>query len=244
MSVNITLEELLESGAHFGHQAKRWNPKMAPFLYDVKDGVHIFDLAKTREAMVEALEFISTSSREGKAILIVGTKKQVKQKVADVALATNCMYVNERWLGGTLTNFGQILATTKKLKDLKEKMAKNFFQGYTKKEKLLLERKIAKMEKFFGGIADISKYPDVMIVIDTHKEFGAVEEARKLNIPTVAVVDSNADPNEVTYPIPMNDDASKALDFVMDKIQEAILDGKKVEAPKKEKKPKSAKIGK
>lgn len=233
MANKVTLEELLEAGAHFGHQAKRWNPKMAPYLYGVKDGVHIFDLAKTREMLEAALEVISKTSQEGKNILIVGTKKQIKQKVQDLAGETGIMYVNQRWLGGTLTNFNQILNTIRQMSDLKLKLSDGYFKNYTKKERLLLERKSQKMQKFFGGIEAITKYPDLMIVIDTHKESGAVAEAVSVNIPIVGVVDSNADPDEIDYPIPMNDDASKALEFVLELIKNAIMESKKPQPSRK-----------
>lgn len=233
MAVKVSLDELVRAGAHFGHQSRRWNPKMKPFLYGIKDGVHVFDLAKTKEKLTEALEFIRTSSKEGKSILILGTKKQAKEKVAEVAKEAGCLYVNERWLGGTFTNFDQIRKSTTKLADMKKKMAEGEYKSFTKKERLLLEREIARLERFFGGIADISDVPDVLVVIDTRREIGAIKEAVIAGVDTVAIVDSNCDPTIVDYPIPMNDDATKAIAYVLELVRDAILDGKKGKKVKK-----------
>ncbi len=226
MTLQISLEELIQSGAHFGHQSRRWNPKMSQYIYGVKDGIHIFDLIKTKEKLAEALEAIRQYSKEGKTIVFVGTKKQAKEKVKKVALSTNSFYVNERWLGGTLTNFDQIKKSVYKLSDLKAKKEKGDFKSFTKKERLLIDREIENLERFFGGIANISRTPDLLVVIDTKKEHGAIKEANFLGIPTVGVVDSNSDPDEVDYPIPMNDDASKAIEYVLGLMEESVLLGK------------------
>ena len=201
---------------------------MSQYIYGVKDGIHNFHLKKTKEKKFEALEVIRTYSKEGKAIVFVGTKKQAKEKVKKVALSTNSFYVNERWLGGTLTNFDQIKKSVAKLADLKAKKEKGEFRGFTKKERLLIDREIENLERFFGGIASISRKPDLLIVIDTKKERGAIKEANFLGFPTVGVVDSNSDPDEVDYPIPMNDDASKAIEYVLELMEDAILTGKGV----------------
>ena len=227
MTTKISLEKLLEAGAHFGHQARRWNPKMSPYLYGVEEGIHIFDLPKTKIALEEALEVLNKAAGEGKIILLLGTKKQVKDKIIEVGKETGCPYVSERWLGGTLTNFEQIKRTIDKLADMKVKMAEGEYAKYTKKERLLIERDIARMERFLGGITKLEKLPDILFIVDTHKEKGAVKEATKAKIETVGIVDTNADPTLVDYPIPMNDDASKALDYVMDLVKDAIMEGQK-----------------
>lgn len=237
MSIDISLKELLQTGAHFGHQARRWNPKMAPYLYGVEEGVHIFDLTKTKEALSLALDFLTEASKEGKVILLVGTKKQAKDKIKEIALICGTPYVCERWLGGTLTNFEQINRSITKLKELKEKMAKGEFAKFTKMERLLIERDIERMEKFLGGISELKGKPDVLFVVDTHKEVGTIKEALKVGVTLVGIVDSNSDPSIVDYPIPMNDDAAKAVEYVLDLVKEAILTGKKAlnEKLKKEK---------
>lgn len=219
---NITLEALLEAGAHLGHQAKRWNPKMGKYLYGVRDGVSVFDLAKTKEALEEALEVLKKAKKEGKVILFVGTKKQAKDKVEEVAKAVHQPYVVERFLGGTLTNFDQILRSIKSINDLKDQFAAGEFGDYTKKERLLLDRKIKKAEVIYGGIMEMKKLPDMLFVVDTHKEIGAVREANTLSIPVVGITDSNADPDLVENPIPMNDDASSAIEFVLDLVKETL----------------------
>jgi len=236
MTVKVSLDELVKTGAHFGHQSRRWNPKMKPFLYGIKDGVHVFDLAKTSELLTEALEFIKNASKEGKNILVLGTKKQARDKVAEISKEAGCYYVNERWLGGTFTNFDQIKKSTTKLADMKKKMAEGNYKSYTKKERLLLEREIARLERFFGGIADITEVPEVLVVIDTRRELGAIKEAMIAGVDTVAIVDSNCDPTIVDYPVPMNDDATKAIAYVLGLIRDAIIEGKKGKKKKEVKK--------
>lgn len=244
MAYKVTLEELLEAGAHFGHQVRRWNPRMEEYLYGAKDGVHVFDLAKTRECILLALDVLEKAAKEGKSILLVGTKKQAKEKVATVAQKAGIPYVNERWLGGTLTNFTQIAVSTRKLADLKEKLAGGEFKSYTKKERLLIQREIDRLERYFGGIATLEKKPDLMVIIDTHKEKSVVREASRTGVETIGLTDSNADPSDVTWPIPMNDDATKALEYVLDLFAEAILTGKKkpVSADKPQKPKKKVKV--
>jgi len=226
MAIKVSAEELLDKGAHFGHQAKRWNPKMAPYLYGVQDDIHVFDLIKTKAVLEEALEFLKESSKAGKVILFVGCKKQAREKTKEVAVTTSSPYFIERWLGGTLTNFDQMAKSIKKLIDMKAKMANGEFSNFTKKERLLIDREIARLDRFFGGISSLTKIPDILFVVDTHKEAGAVKEARSVGIKTVGIVDSNADPDLVDYPIPMNDDATKAIEYVLDLVKEAILNGK------------------
>ena len=225
MTTKVSAEELLERGAHFGHQSKRWNPKMGQYLYGEEGGVHVFDLIKTKKLLEEALEFLKTSTKEGKVILFVGCKKQAQEKTREVAEATGSSYFTERWLGGTLTNFDQIKKSIKKLTEMKEKMTNGEYAANTKKERLLIDREIARLERYFGGISKLEKVPDILVVVDTHKEESAIREANSKNIKIVGIVDSNADPEVVDYPIPMNDDASKAVEYVLDLMKEAILEG-------------------
>jgi small subunit ribosomal protein S2 len=227
MAIKISLKELIESGAHFGHQSKRWNPKMKVHLHGIKEGIHIFDLTKTKKALEEALKILKQASKDGEKILFLGTKKQAKEKTRQVAIATGSFFVDERWLGGTLTNFDQMKKSTSKLTEMKKKLAKGEYKNHTKKERLLIEREIARLERFFGGIVDMQKLPDLLIVVDTKKEIGAVREAKMKGVKTIAVVDSNSDPTLVDYAIPMNDDATRAIDYVLGLMQQAIEEGKK-----------------
>ncbi len=223
----VSLDDLLNAGAHFGHQSKRWNPKMEDFLYGEDSGVHVFDLTKTKPMLEEALEFLTKTVSEGKTVLFLGTKKQIKEKVKEVAEAVGMPYVNERWLGGTFSNFEQMKRSLKKMEEMKENMATGGYNKHTKKERLLIEREIARLERFFGGVKNISGIPDALFVIDTKREHGAVREANNRKVPVVGIVDSNADPDMVDYVIPMNDDASKALEYILELVKEAILEGSK-----------------
>lgn len=232
MSFDISLEKLLEAGAHYGHQSRRWNPKMEEYLYGQENGVHVFDLTKTKPLLEEALEFLKKSAAEGKTILLVGTKKQIREKVAEVAIACGVPYVNERWLGGTISNFEQMKRSLKKLEEMKTNMATGGYNKFTKKERLLIEREITRLERFFGGVASLTKIPDIIFIIDTKREFGAIREAKFKKVPVVGVVDSNSSPDDIAYVIPMNDDASRALEYVLELVKEAILAGKpKAEKP-------------
>jgi len=233
---DVSLKELIEAGAHFGHQSRRWNPKMEPYLYGVQEEVHVFDLTKTKACLEEALEFLTKSASEGKVILLVGTKKQAKDKIREVAEKVGCPFVSERWLGGTLTNFEQIKRSIDKLAKMKEEKASGAYQKFTKKERLLLQREIDRLERFLGGLAALTGMPDVLVIVDTHKEVGVIKEATKKGLTTVGIVDSNSDPTVVDYPIPMNDDATKAIEYVVDKVGEAISQGKKKIKPVKEEK--------
>jgi small subunit ribosomal protein S2 len=234
MTTKISLEKLLQGGAHFGHQVRRWNPKMEEYIYGSQKNVHLFDLTKTKTCLEEALVAIKKASKEGKKILIVGTKKQIKDKVHDVALESGAFYVNERWLGGTLTNFEQIKKSAVKLEKMKAGMVSGEYDKYTKKEKLLLEREIKRLDRYFSGIKGMDKVPGLLIIFDIRKEKGAVREANFKGVETVAIVDTNCDPTLVDYPIPMNDDAKKALEYVLDLIKEAIMEGKGLKSDKRE----------
>jgi small subunit ribosomal protein S2 len=230
--INVSLEDLLNSGAHFGHQTKRWNPKMGEYLYGSDNGVHIFDLTKTKPLLEEALEFISKSAKEGKVILLLGTKKQIKEKVAVVGEELGIPYVNERWLGGTISNFPQMQKSLKKMEEMAANVTAGFYNKYTKKERLLIDREITRLERFFGGIKNLKSFPDILFVIDTKREAGAVHEANTKKVPVIGIVDSNSDPDVVDYPIPMNDDASKALEYVLELFKEAVVAGQKLSGAK------------
>lgn len=224
-NINISLEDLLESGAHFGHQVRRWNPKIKEFVYGEQDGVHVFDLVKTKEAIEIACAEITKFIKEGKTVLILATKKQAKDKALEIGLDTGVAVVTERWLGGTITNFNQIKKSLDKLQNIKEKLASGYYAKYTKKERLLIEREKDRLERFFGGISRLKNTPDMLIVVDIKKEITAIKEASRKNITTVGLVDTNSDPNMVDFPIPMNDDATKALNLVLDYIKQAINEG-------------------
>lgn len=225
MAVKISLTDLLESGAHFGHQVKRWNPKVKDFVYGEQDGVHIFDLVKTEKALETALTEITKTIKENKTILLLATKKQAKDKALEIAQDTNISVVTDRWLGGTITNFAQIKKSIDLLADMKAKFESGYYAKYTKKERLLLEREKDRLERFFGGITNLKKMPDLLIVVDIRKEATAIREANRKNIPIVGIVDTNSDPNMVDFPIPMNDDATKALELVLEYIKQAIIEG-------------------
>ncbi len=228
--MDVSLKELIESGAHFGHQVRRWNPKMEEYIYGEKDGVHIFDLTKTKTMLEEALAELKKAASEGKVILFVGTKKQAKEKVKEAAVKAGVFYINERWLGGTFSNFDQIKKSLRSLKDLKAGLTNGEFNKRTKKEKLLIEREITRLERFFSGIIGMDRIPEVMVVVDVKREKTSLREAKMKNVKTIAIVDTNGDPNSVDYAIPMNDDASKALEYVLGLMAIAIQEGKGVKA--------------
>ncbi len=227
MAMKVSLKELIEAGAHFGHQTKRWNPKMEEYLYGAQEGIHVFDLTKTKKRLEEALKVLKEASKADKKILLVCTKKQAKTKAKEIAKKTGIFCVTERWLGGSLTNFEQMRKSLRKLDEMKEKMAEGEYKHFTKKERLLLEREIARLERFFGGMSGMEGLPDLLIAVDTKREAGAIKEAQKTEVETIGIVDSNSDPTVVDYPIPMNDDATKALEYVLSLMEQAILEGKK-----------------
>ncbi|MFC1649820.1 30S ribosomal protein S2 [Patescibacteria group bacterium] len=235
--IKIDLKKMIEAGAHYGHQTKRWNPKMAPYMHGSEDGTHIFDLIQTRDLLEEALDVITKTSNQGKAILLLGTKKQAQEMIEKVGQETGIFYVSERWLGGTYTNFSQIQKSLRKLADMKKDREEGKYKILTKKERLLIDREIERLERFFGGISTMDDMPDLMIVVDIKREKSAVIEARMKGVRTIGIVDSNSDPDDVDHPIPMNDDATSALDYVLGLIRDAILEGKKkVKAKPKAKK--------
>lgn len=221
---NVSMRQLLEAGVHFGHQTHRWNPKMAPFIYGSRNNIHIIDLTQTVPLLHQALVTVADTVAKGGRVLFVGTKRQASEAVAEAAKSCAQYYVNHRWLGGTLTNWRTISNSIKRLKSLEELLAGET-QGLTKKELLQLTREKEKLERSLGGIKDMGALPDLMFVIDTNKESIAIAEARKLNMPVVAIIDSNCDPDGISHPIPGNDDAGRAITLYCDLISRAALDG-------------------
>jgi small subunit ribosomal protein S2 len=231
-----TVEEMLKAGMHFGHRTSKWHPKMEPFIFGSRKGVHIIDLRKTQKLLAEALEYLKKQASEGKVILLVGTKMQVKSILKKTAEETGLPFVSERWLGGLLTNFAVIRNLGRKYKDLQEKRNSGKLDKYTKKERLDFDREIAKLETNVGGVANLTKTPDVIFIWDIKKEKTAFAEAMKKKIPLVAVCDTNANPDGVKYIIPANDDASKGIKLVMNLVKEAIEQGKMAGEKNKENK--------
>ena len=229
MSV-VALKQLLEAGVHFGHQTRRWDPRMAEYIYQARNGIHIIDLQKTSKKLDEAYDFVKEASAEGKNILFVGTKKQAQECVKEAAEKSGMFYVNQRWLGGTLTNFQTIRKRINRLTELENMENDGTFEVLPKKEVVLLNKEKAKLEKNLGGIKEMVQLPDVLFVIDPKKEHIAILEARKLNIPIVGLVDTNCDPNDVDYVIPGNDDAIRAVKLIADTIANAVIEGRQGES--------------
>ncbi len=223
----VSLEELLEAGSHFGHIVRRWNPKMASYIWMSRDGVHVFDLAKTAQRLEEACEFLYQAAKDGKQIMFVGTKRQAADVVKEVAVRIGLPFATERWLGGTLTNWNQIKQRIRHLNELKEKRSKGEFSKYTKKEQLLIDREVEKLERFFGGMAKLESMPDILFIVDTHKERVALAEARSRKVTVVGITDSNANPQLVDYPIPANDDAIRSIKLITQLIGQAVEAGLK-----------------
>ncbi|CAN1562529.1 RpsB Ribosomal protein S2 [Rhabdaerophilaceae bacterium] len=221
---DFSMRQLLEAGAHFGHQSHRWNPKMAPFIFGTRNNIHIIDLAQTVPMLHRALEAISDTVARGGRVLMVGTKRQAQEPVAAAAKASAQYFVNSRWLGGTLTNWKTISISIQRLRKVDEILAGGA-QGLTKKERLMLSREQEKLSRALGGIKDMGGTPDLIFVIDTNKEALAILEAKRLNIPVVAIVDTNCNPDGVTYPVPANDDAGRALSLYCDLVARAAVDG-------------------
>ncbi len=221
---DFTMRQLLEAGVHFGHHTRRWNPRMASYLYGVRNQVHIIDLQQTVPMLDRALRAVRDVTAAGGRVLFVGTKRAAAEHVADAAKRCGQYYINHHWLGGTLTNWKTITGSIKRLRQIEEMLA-NQVQGLTKKEILEITRDQAKLERALGGIKEMGGLPDILFIIDTNKEKLAVEEANKLHIPVVAVLDSNSDPTGVTFPIPGNDDAIRAITLYCDLIAGSVLDG-------------------
>jgi len=228
----VSLTDLLEAGCHFGHQVRRWNPRMKPYIYSSKDSVHIFDLAKTAQMLQEACEYVKSIAMEGKILLIVGTKRQAKAIVREEAQKAGAPFVSERWLGGTITNWDQIKKSIDKLLEMRDKKEKGEYKIYTKKENVLIDREIERLERFFGGLAQLKKAPDAMFVVDTHREAVAVAEANNRDVRVIGIVDTNADPRLVDQLIPANDDAVRSIKLITSKIAEAYAEGKMLKEKK------------
>jgi small subunit ribosomal protein S2 len=226
MASVISMKALLEAGVHFGHQTRRWNPKMKPYIFQERNGIYIIDLQKTVLMLREVYAAVKQMARDGKVILYVGTKKQAQDVVKEEAERAGTFYVNERWLGGTLTNFATIQKRIARLRELEGMRAQGTFDMLPKREVSRLTDELDKLERFLGGIKDMHRLPDAVFIVDPKKERIAVLEARKLKIPIIAVIDTNCDPDEIDYPIPGNDDAIRAVKLMVSKISDAIVEGR------------------
>lgn len=220
-----TYQDLLDAGVHFGHLTRKWDPKMAPYIFMERNGIHIIDLNKTLTKLEEAAAAIKQIVKSGRKILFVSTKKQAKDIVAEQARSVNMPYVTERWLGGMLTNFATVRKSIKKMSNIDKMTKDGTFDVLSKKEKLMIQRERIKLEALLGGIADLNRLPAALFIIDVKKEHISVAEAMKLNIPTFAMVDTNSDPSNIDFPIPANDDATKSITLIMDVIMKAIHEG-------------------
>ena len=225
----VSMKQLLEAGVHFGHQTRRWNPKMAPYIFTERNGIYIIDLQKTVRKLEEAYMFVRDLSAEGKTVLFVGTKKQAQDSIREEAIRAGAHYVNARWLGGMLTNFRTIRGRIARLAQLRAMEEDGTFDLLPKKEVIKLNHEIEKLEKFLGGIKNMDKLPGALFIVDPRKDKIAVAEARKLNIPIVAIVDTNCDPDDVDYVIPGNDDAIRAVKLIASTMANAILEGRQGE---------------
>ena len=229
MSV-VSMKQLLEAGVHFGHQAKRWNPKMAKYIFTERNGIHVIDLHKSLKKIEEAYEEMRKIAEDGGKVLFVGTKKQAQEAIKEEAIRANMFFVNERWLGGMLTNFKTIETRIKRLKQLEAMAEDGTFEVLPKKEVIGLRHEMEKLEKYLGGIKDMPKMPGALFVVDPKKEKIAIAEAKKLGIPVVATVDTNCDPDEVEFPIPAHDDAIRAVKLLAGKMADAVLEGRQGES--------------
>ena len=229
MSV-VAMKQLLEAGVHFGHQTRRWDPRMAEYIFQARNGIHIIDLQKTSKKLDEAYEFIRSQAEEGKNILFVGTKKQAQECVKEAAEKCGMFYINERWLGGTLTNFNTIRTRVERLNELERMEQDGTFDVLPKKEVVLLRKEMEKLNKNLGGIKEMTEIPDVMFIVDPKKEHIAILEAKKLNIPVVGLIDTNCNPNDVDYVIPGNDDAIRAVKLMTDVMANAVIEGRQGES--------------
>lgn len=225
-SWNINLEEMMEAGVHFGHQARKWNPKMAPYIFTERRGIHILNLTQTARFLSEACDLVLTAASKGKQFLIVGTKYQAADLVAHAASKARCHYVNQKWLGGMLTNWSTIQTRLGKFRDLENKKLKGIFTQLPKKEAADLDRQLQQLQKYLGGIKYMTTLPDIVIIIDQQKEFTAIQECITLGIPTICLVDTDCDPDITDIPIPANDDARASIRWILDKLTSAIREGR------------------
>ena len=226
----VAMKQLLEAGVHFGHQTRRWDPKMAEYIFQARNGIHIIDLQKTSKKIDEAYAFLKEQAEEGKTVLFVGTKKQAQECMKEAAIKCGMYYVDQRWLGGMLTNFETIRARVQRLKDLETMQEDGTFDVLPKKEVILLKKEMEKLEKNLGGIKEMEELPGVIFLVDPKKERIAVLEAKKLNIPVIGLVDTNCNPEEVDFPIPGNDDAIRAVKLIADVMANAVIEGRQGES--------------
>ena len=226
----VAMKQLLEAGVHFGHQTRRWDPKMAEYIFQARNGIHVIDLQKTSKKLDEAYSFMKEQAEEGKTFLFVGTKKQAQECMKEAAEKSGMYYVNQRWLGGMLTNFGTIRKRVERLNELEKMQEDGTFDVLPKKEVILLKKEMEKLEKNLGGIKDMTEIPGVMFVVDPKKERIAILEAKKLGIPVVGIVDTNCNPEDLDYPIPGNDDAIRAVKLIADVMANAVIEGKQGES--------------
>ena len=226
----VAMKQLLEAGVHFGHQTRRWDPRMAEYIFQARNGIHIIDLQKASKKIDEAYEFIKEQVEEGKTVLFVGTKKQAQECMKDAAIKSGMYYVDQRWLGGMLTNFDTIQKRIQRLKDLETMEQDGTFDVLPKKEVIILKKEMEKLEKNLGGIKEMDKLPGVIFLVDPKKERIAILEAKKLGIPTVGIVDTNCNPEDLNYPIPGNDDAIRAVKLIADVMANAVIEGKQGES--------------
>ena len=226
----VAMKQLLEAGVHFGHQTRRWDPKMAEYIFQARNGIHIIDLQKTSKKLDEAYAFVKEQAEEGKTVLFVGTKKQAQECMKEAALKCGMFYVDQRWLGGMLTNFGTIQKRIQRLKDLEAMEQDGTFDVLPKKEVILLKKEMEKLERNLGGIKEMNELPGVIFLVDPKKERIAILEAKKLVIPVVGLVDTNCNPEEVDYAIPGNDDAIRAVKLIADVMANAVIEGKQGES--------------
>jgi small subunit ribosomal protein S2 len=222
----LSLAQMMEAGVHFGHQTRRWNPKMSPYIYTARNGVHIIDLVQTAELMDEAYDFMRTSAEQGRRFLFVGTKRQAAGIVAQESLRCGSYFVNQRWLGGMLTNWATIKTRVDRLKDLERREETGALDLLPKKEASVLRRELEKLQKYLGGIKAMRRLPDIVIIVDQRREYNAVQECQKLGIPIVALLDTNCDPDVVDIPIPANDDAIRSIKLIVGKLADAIYEGR------------------
>ncbi len=222
----ISLAEMLESGVHFGHQTRRWNPRMDPYIYTARNGVHIIDLVQTAQLMEEAYAYMRTASEQGKKFLFVGTKRQAAGIIAQEATRCGAYYVNQRWLGGMLTNWETIKTRVERLKELERRESSGALDLLPKKEASVLRRELGKLQKYLGGIKLMRKVPDVVVIVDQRREYNAILECEKLGVPIVSMLDTNCDPNVVDIPIPANDDAIRSIKLIIGKLADAIYEGR------------------
>ena len=222
----VSLAQMMESGVHFGHQTRRWNPKMSRYIYTARNGVHIIDLVQTAQLMEEAYSFMRSQSESGKKVLFVGTKRQAAGIIAQEASRCGSYYINQRWLGGMLTNWSTIKTRVERLKDLERREESGALDLLPKKEASMLRREMAKLQKYLGGIKTMRKIPDLVVLVDQRREYNAVQECQKLNIPIVSMLDTNCDPDVVDIPIPANDDAIRSIKLIVGKLADAIYEGR------------------